>query len=59
MTATTSAPLNHVMRLRSVSHSRQTLLSAVTQALVHGQLPTGAELRDRQAHCLKHLILRS
>ena len=48
-------PLNRVTRLMSAGHGGQTLLSAVTDELVRGHLPPGAELRDLGERRLKDL----
>ena len=48
-------PLNRVARLMSAGHGGQTLLSAVTDELVRGNLPPGVELRDLGEWRLKDL----
>src|SRR5579872_179389 len=47
--------VNRVSRLMSIGHGGQILLSAVTQALVAGELPAGATLVDLGSHRLKDL----
>src|SRR5215207_8176958 len=47
--------LNRVARLRDAGHGGQILLSAVTAALVRGQVPEGVELRDLGTHRLRDL----
>jgi len=47
--------LNRVARLISAGHGGQILFSAATHALVEGQLPDGADLRDLGTHRLRDL----
>jgi len=49
------APLFRAARLQALAYGEQTVLSAVTAALVSHDLPPGAQLIDRGVHRLKDL----
>ncbi|MEA2645799.1 MAG: hypothetical protein QOE92_882 [Chloroflexota bacterium] len=47
--------VNRTARLRDIAHGGQTIVSAVTRALLADDLPPGARLRDLGSHRLKDL----
>jgi class 3 adenylate cyclase len=50
-----SQPLNRCARLMSIGHGGQILVSASTEALVHGRLAEGVDLVDMGEHRLRDL----